>query len=208
MTTSNRCCLVADDHPAMAAAVVGLLEDGGFEIAGPASDGLRAVALARQTRPDVALIDYRMPRLSGADLLAGMREAAPQTPILVYTADADEALVLDAFTAGAAGVALKEAPLSDLLRAVEAVAAGRSHVDPALASGSLLVRGMDRSALTERELDVLRLLAEGLGHEEMGRRLSISPETVRTHVRKAVDRLGAGTRTQAVATALRRGLIS
>jgi DNA-binding NarL/FixJ family response regulator len=208
MTTTIRRCLVADDHPAMAAAVANLLEDSGFEVIGPVSDGPRAVALVEQARPDVALVDYRMPRLGGAELVARLREAAPETPILVYTADAGEALVRDALTAGAAGVVLKEAPLTDLVRAVEAVACGRSYVDPALASVALLVRGTDRSALTERELDVLRLLAEGLRHEEIGRRLSISSETVRTHARKATARLGAGTRTQAVATALRRGLIS
>ena len=207
MTRARR-CLVAEDHPAMAAALVDLLEASGFEIVGPAPDGLRAVALAEETRPDIALVDYRMPRLGGAELVSRLRKAAPRTPILVYTAEAGEAVVREVFAAGAAGLVLKEAPLTDLVRALDAVADGRSYVDPAAVPSELAVYGRDRAALTARELDVLRLLAEGLGHEEIGRRLSISAETVRTHVRKATERLGAATRTQAVATALRRGLIS
>ena len=201
-----RRCLVAEDHPAMAAALVDLLEESGFEIIGPAPDGPRAVVLAEETRPDIALVDYRMPRLGGAELVSRLREAAPRTPILVYTAETGESLVREVFAAGAAGIVLKEAPLTDLVRALEAVADGRSYVDPAAVP--LEAYGRDHTALTVRELDVLRLLAEGLGHEEIGRRLSISPETVRTHVRKATNRRGAATRTQAVATALRRGLIS
>ena len=98
---------------------------------------------------------------------------------------------------------LKEAPLADLVRALEAALAGGSYLDPALQRD-----GVPSGKLTARELDVLRLLAEGLQHEEIGRRLGISSETVRTHLRKASDRLGATTRTQAVATALRLGLIA
>jgi DNA-binding NarL/FixJ family response regulator len=208
MKTYARRCLIADDHPAMAAAVGALLAQNGFEVVGPASDGVRAVALATETRPDVALIDYRMPRLGGVELVVRLREAVPETPLLVYTAEADEALVRDAVGAGAAGIVLKDAPLTDLLRALEVVASGRMYIDPALARAAMLSPSASKSALTAREVDVLRLLAEGLSHEEIGQRLAIGAETVRTHVRKATNRLGAATRTQAVATALRSGLIS
>lgn len=196
-------CLIADDHPALTSAVSAYLAHNGFEIVGPAGDGRRAVALATEEQPDLALVDFRMPRLSGLDLIAQLREASPGTRIVVYTADADEQIASDVLAAGASALVLKEAPLADLVRALEATLAGGSYLDPALARISAPV-----TRLTQRELDVLGLLAEGLPHEEIGRRLGISSETVRTHLRKASDRLGASTRTQAVATALRLGLIA
>ncbi len=195
-------CLIADDHPALTAAVTSFVAENGFEVVGPASDGRRAVALAAQEQPDLALVDFRMPRLAGLDLIAALREVSPDTRICVYTADGDEQLASDSLAAGAVAVLLKESPLSDVVRALEAALAGRSYLDPS-------IRGATPTGkLTQRELDVLGLLAEGLQHEEIGRRLGISSETVRTHLRKACDRLGAATRTQAVATALRLGLIT
>lgn len=196
-------CLLADDHPALVAAVSAYLGENGFQVVGPATDGRRAVALAEDTKPELALVDWRMPRLGGADLIRELLAASPKTRIAVYTADGDEALATAAFDAGAAGLVLKEAPLADLVRALEAVLSGHSYLDPAIPRD-----GAATSALTPREVDVLGLLAQGLQHEEIGRRLGISSETVRTHLRKACDRLGASTRTQAVATALRLGLIA
>jgi len=196
-------CLVADDHPALTSAVANFLSESGFEVVGPASDGRRAVALAAAERPELALVDFRMPRLSGLELVAELREASPETRICVYTGDADEQIAQDVLAAGAAALVLKEAPLADLARALETVLAGGSYLDPGVSRPDAAGR-----KLTPRELDVLRLLAEGLQHEEIGRRLGISSETVRTHLRKACDRLGAATRTQAVATALREGYIA
>jgi DNA-binding NarL/FixJ family response regulator len=202
---NDPCCLIADDHPALTSAVSGYLSENGFEIVGPASDGRRAVALITDKKPELALVDYRMPRLSGADLVRALREASPDTRIVVYTADGDERLAREVLDAGAIALVLKEAPLADLLRALEAALSGSSYLDPALAKNHVTTAG---KALTKRELDVLALLAEGLRHEEIGVRLGISSETVRTHLRKASDRLGASTRTQAVATAMRLGLIA
>jgi len=195
-------CLVADDHPALTSAVSAYLSHHGFEIVGPVSDGRRALALATEEQPELALVDFRMPRLSGTELVVQLREASPETRIVVYTADADEQIANDVLAAGASALVLKEAPLADLVRALESTLAGGSYLDPALTRIAA-----PASKLTRRELDVLELLAEGLPHEEIGRRLGISSETVRTHLRKASDRLGASTRTQAVATALRLGLI-
>jgi DNA-binding NarL/FixJ family response regulator len=196
-------CLIADDHPALTSAVSGYLSENGFEVVGPVGDGQRAVALATDEQPELALVDFRMPRLSGVDLVVKLREVSPETRVVVYTADADEQIATDVLAAGASALVLKEAPLADLVRALEATLAGGSYLDPALTRIAA-----PAAKLTQRELDVLGLLAEGLAHEEIGRRLGISSETVRTHLRKASDRLGASTRTQAVATALRLGLIS
>ena len=196
-------CLIADDHPALTSAVSTYLSSNGFEVVGPAPDGQRAVALATEEQPELALVDFRMPRLSGLDLIKKLREVSPDTRVVVYTADADEQIASDALEAGASALVLKEAPLADLVRALESTLSGGSYLDP-----SLTRIAAPASKLTQREIDVLVLLAEGLPHEEIGRRLGISSETVRTHLRKASDRLGASTRTQAVATALRLGLIA
>jgi DNA-binding NarL/FixJ family response regulator len=205
---SKRRCLVADDHPALGLALCTFLSAEGYDVVGPTHDGEAALAaLAGDAAPDLGVIDYRMPRLWGATLLERLKAAAPSLRIAVYTAEADERLVGDALGAGADAVVLKEAPLDDLLRALETISAGRRYLDPTLASLALLTRGDGTVDLTAREREVLRLLAEGWAHEQIGGHLGIGAETVRTHLRKASDRLGAANRTQAVATALRLGLI-
>lgn len=200
---STTTCLLADDHPALVAAVSGFLGENGFDVVGPAADGHRAVTLAANTKPELALLDWRMPHLGGADLIRELLAASPETCVAIYTADGDAALAHEAFGAGASALVLKEAPLADLVRALESVLGGGSYLDPAVSREQ-----SNTTSLTKRELDVLGLLAQGFQHEEIGRRLGISSETVRTHLRKACDRLGSSTRTQAVATALRLGLIT
>jgi DNA-binding NarL/FixJ family response regulator len=194
-------CLLADDHPVLCAAVAEFLGSAGYRVIGPVADGRAAVDAARE-QPDAAVLDYRMPRLAGAELVHELLAASPGTRIVIYTADGSEELAAGALAAGAAGVVLKEAPLTDLTRALEAVLAGGTYLDPALAQ-----RDPRSARLTAREREVLELLAEGIGHEEIGKQLGIGAETVRTHLRKACERLGAATRTEAVATALRLGLI-
>lgn len=206
MITSAPRVLVADDHPALLAAVSDYLDENGFEIAGRAADGASAVSLAGQTCPDAVLLDYRMPHLRGVELVRALKAAAPTSAVAVYTADADDKLVGDALGAGAAAVVLKEAPLADVARALSSVLAGRTYVDPALGMVAL-TGGSTTPELTQREADVLLLLAEGQTYDAIGRRLEISPETVRTHLQKASERLNATTRTNAVATAIRLGLI-
>jgi len=198
-------CLVADDHPALVAAVSDFLEGRGFEVVGRARDGVAAVVGIKETRPDIALVDYRMPHLGGVELLEQIRATAPETLIAVYTADSDQSIVGSVFDAGAHALILKDAPLADLEQALRTISAGQRYVDPALAP-VVLNGASSKPALTPREAEVLAHVADGLSHEEIGNRLSISPETVRTHVRKACERLNARTRTHAVATALRLGL--
>lgn len=200
-------CLVADDHPALLLAVSGYLAEYGFEVVGPAEDGDRAVATAERERPELALVDYRMPRAGGVELVRRVKAASPTTQVAVYTAEADESLVEELLAAGASAVVLKEAPLPDLVRALRAILQGGSYVDAAVAGRSPAARDRTSGSLTAREADVLRLLADGRSHEQVGRRLGISAETARTHLRKACGRLGAATRTEAVARAIRLGLI-
>lgn len=202
-------CVVADDHPAMLAAVAEILARSGVDVVANAVDGEEALAEIARLRPRVALVDIQMPRLSGIEVAVRAATASPETAIVFYTAFGDRALLSEALDAGARGFVLKEAPLADLVRAVRRVAAGETYVDPVLAG--VLVSAQIAAPLpqlTQREREVLRLLADGLTNDEMGKRLFISPETVRTHVRKAMAKLDADTRTQAVATALRQSLIS
>jgi DNA-binding NarL/FixJ family response regulator len=198
-------CLVADDHPALVAAVSDFLESQGFEVVGRSRDGVAAVADIKEAKPEIALVDYRMPHLAGVELLEQIREAAPDTLIAVYTADTDQSIVRAVFDAGANALILKDAPLADLAHALRTICAGQRYVDPALAQ-VMLNGAASKPALTPREAEVLAHVADGLSQAEIGDRLSISPETVRTHVRKACERLNARTRTHAVATALRLGL--
>jgi DNA-binding NarL/FixJ family response regulator len=206
---SDVTCLVADDHPAVLECVCEILADSGISVIGRATSGEEAIEKIETRRPKVALLDVRMPGMSGLDITRKVSRSAPETAILLYTGLGDRALVLEALDAGARGFVVKDSPLPDLVRAVETVAAGGSYVDPVLAGS---IAGIDAAAsrpkVTQREREILRLLADGCTNEEIGKELFISPETVRTHVRKAMTKLDAETRTQAVATALRQSLIA
>ena len=200
---------MADDHPAVLRTVCQVLIESGVDVVGRAANGEEALAKIEASRPAVAIVDVRMPRLTGIELAARVSRVAPETSIILYTAYGDRAMLSDALDVGVRGFVLKEAPLPDLLRAVDMVAAGDVYVDPLLA-GILATAGVatDHAVLTKREREVLRLLADGHSNEEIGKRLFLSPETIRTHVQKAMRKLEADTRTQAVAVALRQSLIS
>ena len=202
-------CVVADDHPAVLEAVAEYLVQAGIDVVARARDGEEALERIEQRKPRVALVDVRMPKLGGIELTRRAKRSTPDTAILLYTGYGDRALLTEALDAGVAGFVLKEAPMDDLLRAVHSAASGTTYVDPVLA-GTLAASSVGNAMpqLTQRERDVLRLLADGLSNEEIGKRLFISAETVRTHVRKAMDKLDADTRTQAVARALRDHLIA
>jgi DNA-binding NarL/FixJ family response regulator len=202
-------CLVADDHPAVVQAVSEVLVAGGVQVTGQARDGDEALAAIQGTKPRVALLDLRMPRMSGIEVARRAARIAPETAIILYTAYSEQALLTEALDAGARGFVSKEAPLAEIVRAVQLVAEGRTYVDPVLAGVISSPAATAKIAqLTQRERDVLRMLADGHSNEEIGKALFISPETVRTHVRKAMAKLDADTRTEAVATALRQSLIA
>lgn len=201
-------CLVADDHPAVLEAVAEYLESSGITVVGRAIDGDEALEKIGVRKPSVALVDVRMPGVSGIEIARRLGKSAPDTAVILYTGYGDRALLTEALDAGARGFVLKEAPMEDIARAVQTVAAGGTYVDPVLAGTLATAAGERVPQLTHRERDVLRLLADGHSNEEIGKRLYISAETVRTHVRKAMDKLDADTRTQAVAKALRQHVIA
>ncbi len=201
--------VVADDHPAILDAVSRFLEsERGFELVGRAGNGEEALELIAETKPEIALLDIRMPGLGGIDVAARLQATASATAVVLYTAYPERALLLAALDAGVGGFILKEAPLDEMVRALRIVAGGGSYIDAALAGVLAGPAANERMlALTKRERDVLRLLAEGMRDEQAGRTLSISPLTVRTHVQHAMAKLKCDTRTQAVAVALRESLI-
>jgi DNA-binding NarL/FixJ family response regulator len=199
-------CVVADDHPVVLEAVCALLESRGLTVEGRAQDGEAALARIAEHKPPVALVDLRLPGLSGSEVAREAQRLSPDTAVIVYTGQTDVACMTEVLDAGAKGFVLKDAPLEDLTRAIAMVADGGVYVDPALAGVFVDAKGTGR--LTPREREVLRLAADGLSSEKIGERLFLSPQTVRGHVGNAMGKLQAHTRTQAVATALRERLIA
>jgi two-component system, NarL family, response regulator len=193
---------LVDDHPVILKALSAILKDDGIEIVGRAERGSEALAIAELRRPAVMLLD-----LTGIEVIRAVAKTAPDTACLVYTGYADWAHAREALDVGARGVVSKEAPFGDVARAIAMVAAGQIYLDPMLGA-ELAADRLSRPHLSHRERDVLRCLAEGLTNDEIGLRLHLSGETVRGYVRKATTRLGARNRTQAVAAAVRDGLIS
>ena len=198
-------CVLADDHPAVLDSIARVLTSQGFNVVAQARDGEDALKAIDELKPQVSIVDLRMPGMSGIDVA---RKAAKHTAVILYTGYSDRTLLIEALDAGVRGFVLKEAPLADLGRAIETVARGDVYVDPVLAG--VLASGdatAGLSMLTQREREVLRLLADGMRNEEIGQTLHIAAETARAHIRNAMRKLDADTRTQAVAVALRLSLI-
>jgi DNA-binding NarL/FixJ family response regulator len=201
-------CVIADDHPPVLQFLSRYLSSNGVTVTASTRDGDEALQKIEQTRPAVAILDARMPYRSGLDVLKEIGARGLQTRVILYTGFGDDALLSDALDAGVAGMLDKDAPVDDLVRAIQVVAGGGTYLDPTAAAALIANRRGHTRPLTQREREVLRLLAEGMSNEQMGAELFISPQTVRTHVQKAMAKLGAQTRVQAVATALRESLIS
>ena len=202
--------LIADDHPAILDAVAGFLAgEDDVELVGRATTGDEALALIERRRPDVAVLDVRMPDLGGLEILLQVRDEEGAPAVILFTGFPERGILLDALDAGARGFLRKEAPLSELLRAIRAVARGGTFIDPELAGVITSARAAERlPALSKREREILRMLADGMRNDGVASELSISPLTVQSHVRSAMEKLEADTRTQAVASALRQSLIT
>jgi DNA-binding NarL/FixJ family response regulator len=202
-------CVIADDHPPIVDAATRFLTAAGFVVAGTAQTGEQALAAVQQHAPSVCIADIQMPHMGGIELVRHVARVAPETAVLIYSGFSEQALVMDALDAGARGFALKDGPMDDLARAIDIVASGSVYIDPVLA-GTLAGAGPTerRNPLSPREREVLRELAAGGSYGEIGSKLYLSPDTVRAHAHKAMTKLGARTRTHAVAVALRNALIA
>ncbi len=199
--------VIVDDHVALRRGMELLLRRHGHHVVGTADDAEQAESLILRRRPDVALVDLSLPGESGAALTRRLLEQESGLRIILYTGAADESELLDGLDAGAAGFALKSGDPDELEEAIRTVADGGDYLDPRLTP--LLARGGNGrpGVLSPREREILALLADGLSGEEAAKRLFLSSETVRTHVRNAMTKLGAATRVHAVALALQRGEI-
>jgi DNA-binding NarL/FixJ family response regulator len=201
--------VIVDDHVALRRGMELLLRRSGHHVIGTADDAESAEPLIKRRRPDVALVDLLLPGENGADLTRRLLADDPELRIVLYSGTADERQLLEALDAGAAGFALKSGDPGELEEAIRTVAAGGEWLDPRLRP--LLSRSSARQAdklLSPREREILELLSKGRSGEEAAADLGLSSETVRTHVRNAMNKLGAGTRVHAVALALQRGEIN
>ena len=202
-------CLVADDHPAVLDSVSRFLEASGVRVVARVQTGEEALAAIEVHRPQVALLDVTMESLNGIEVARRAAQLFPDCRAILYTGHRDTRLLDQALDAGARGFVLKEAPLSELTRAIRAVADGGTFVDDELTAVLAAPEAVQTlSPLTGREREVLALVADGLTNEKAAERLGISAETVQSHVGNAMSKLEADTRTQAVATALRQQLIA
>jgi DNA-binding NarL/FixJ family response regulator len=203
--------MVVDDHPIVRQGLVSVLGDeDDLEVVGEASSGREAVALTTRLQPDVVLLDLEMPDVDGVEAIPQLLAAKPGLGVLVFTAYDTDERVLGAVRAGARGYLLKGASADEIARGIRTVHSGGSYLEPRVASKLLAevtsprIRG---SGLSEREREVLRLVAEGLPTKQIARNLSISERTVKFHVNSIFHKLGADNRAQAVALAAQRGLL-
>ena len=209
--------LVADDQRVVREGLVLLLELlGGIEVVGAAADGEQAMALAADLRPDVVLMDLRMPRLDGVAATRRLRERDPGVRVIALTTYDDEHSVMEAVRAGARGYLTKDAGAEEIRQALEAVVRGEAAIDPAvqhhlldaLATGAPATAGTLPDGLTPREAEVLSLIAEGLSNAEIAPRLVVSEATVKSHINHLFTKIGARDRAQAVTYAYRHDLAS
>ncbi len=202
--------VVADDHRVVRAGLeqlLGTFED--IQLVGSAADGVEAVERCEALRPDVALIDLVMPNVDGIEATRRIRAASPQTSIVVFTSFSDRERILRALDAGAIGYLLKDAEPEELHRALQAAARGEAPLAPRAAAEVLAARGTTPPGdnLSDREREVLILVASGLANKQIGRRLGISEKTVKGHLTRVFQAIGVTDRTQAALWASRNGLL-
>jgi len=201
--------LIADDHPVVRDGLSGMFAaDPGFEVAGEAADGAEAVRLAAALNPDVILMDLRMPGMDGVTAITELSRRKIPARVLVLTTYDTDSYVLPAIEAGATGYLLKDAPRAELLRAVRAAADGHAALAPSVATRLMSrVRAPEPELLSQREFEVLELVAAGTTSREAAARLFISEATVKTHLLHIYAKLGVSDRAAAVAEAFNRGLL-
>ena len=201
--------LIADDHPVVRSGIRGMLaSDPRLEVVAEAGNGAEAVALTLRERPDVVLMDLRLPELDGASATAEIRNRRPETQVLVLTTYDTDADIVRAIDAGATGYLLKDVPHEELTKAVRAAARGDPVLAPAVAARLMeRSRGTAGDSLSAREIQVLQLAARGMSNSEIARELFVSATTVKAHLAHVYRKLGVGDRTAAVTAALERQII-
>jgi len=198
--------LVVDDHPLIREGITAVV--GGFEdisVVGEASNGLEAIRLYRAMQPDVTLMDVQMPELNGIGAISSIMSEFPQARIAVLTTYRGDVRALQAIKAGARGYLLKSTLRHELIETIRALAAGKRHFPPEIAAE--LAAHIDQDGLSPREVQVLQHVADGLSNKELAVALAIGEDTVKGHLSKIMDKLGANNRTHAVILGVQRGII-
>jgi DNA-binding NarL/FixJ family response regulator len=198
--------LIVEDHNVVRQGLVALINLAeGIQVVGEAADGVEAIAQFRKLQPDVTLVDLRLPKLSGVEIIQRVRSESPQARFVVLTTyDGDED-IYRALKSGAKAYLLKGMTSEELIATIREVAAGRSHIPPAIAER--LAERMGTEDLTPREADVLEQIVQGKSNKEIATELDISEATVKTHINSLLGKLGVTDRTQAATAAIRRGLV-
>ena len=199
--------LVADDHPVVAQGLVALLEcEADITVVGQAYDGCQAVELFHQHQPDVTLMDLRMPRMDGVAAITAICTEFDDARIIVLTTYDSDENIYRGLRAGAKGYLLKDAEPDELLVAIRTVHSGRKYIPPDI--GAKLAERMSNPQLSDRELEVVRLMVAGKNTQEISAALCIAESTVKFHVNNILSKLGVSDRTQAIVVALKRGIVS
>ena len=201
--------LVTDDHPVVRAGLSGMLSgEPDFEVVGEAQNGKEAVAFAGELKPDVVLMDLRMPEMDGVTAIEHIKSNYPDVHILVLTTYESDADILRAIETGATGYLLKDTPREELFGAIRTVAQGQSPLDPGVAARLMQrMRDPEEEGLSTREIEVLELVAHGTSNKAIAKQLWVSETTVKSHMLHIFDKLGVTDRTAAVTEALKRGII-
>jgi NarL family two-component system response regulator LiaR len=203
--------MIVDDHSIVRQGLRMFLgSDPELEIVGEASDGVEALKLAIQLHPDVVLMDLLMPNMDGIRATAAIRREVPDTEVVALTSVLEDNLVIDAIKAGAIGYLLKDTEADELRRVIKAAAAGQVQLSSVVATRLLRevrLPEKSRETFTQREMDVLQLVAQGKSNKEISHSLNIGEQTVKTHVYHILDKLGVSSRTQAALFAIRTGLV-
>jgi len=208
MATKTR-CLAVDDHQVVRQGLEILFGDtDDLELIGTVGTGEDAVEMIKENEPQIVLMDVRLPGMDGVSTIKRIHEEAPNVQFVVFSAYGDRRLVSDAIAAGARGYVMKGAPPDDLLRAIRTVAVNKPFVDPSLSPMLLMTdAGRAEAQLSEREREILQLLAKGYHTDEVARAIGLSVETVKSDTKRVIGKLQADSRTHAVAIALRQALI-
>jgi len=209
--------IIADDHGVVREGTRELLQkEVDLDVIGDAGDGEEAVRLSREFKPDVAIVDINMPRLNGIEVTKQVKALSPKTAVLILTAYDYDQYVFALLDAGAAGYLLKDVPGQELVEAVRAVHAGESVLHPVIARKAInhvlyngkKAKSLRTQVLSEREVEILLLAAKGKGNREIADELSLSMRTIQAHLGNIFDKLSVGSRTEAVITGLKKGLLN
>lgn len=199
--------LIVDDHPVVRAGLASMLDtQPGIEVIGSASTGVEALEIAARHKPDLMLLDLRMPAMNGIETLQELKKQKLTTRVIVLTNFEMDEDIYRAVQAGAHGYLLKSTTQEEMITAIQAVSHGRRHIPPRIAER--LAERMSRSSLTARELEILEMMVKGLTNKQIGSALLISENTVRNHVNSILEKLEVQDRTEAATTAIQQGIIS